>query len=129
MAGYHPSLQNLLRAMNNESRFRQKPVGPMGLHVRLLQPEWSSVIESWFAGALEAFVVTSKHDQNILTELLRRNQYRGDVFIGNGSHIDVSHQEPQDDVATILRVLEIDNDLVRNQLVVCLLYTSPSPRD
>jgi len=118
MAGYHPSLQNLLRAMNNESRFRQKPVGPMGLHVRLLQPEWSSVIESWFAGALEAFVVTSKHDQNILTELLRRNQYRGDVFIGNGSHIDVSHQEPQDDVATILRVLEIDNDLVRNQLVV-----------
>jgi len=118
MAGYHESLQHLLRAINNESRFKQKPVGPMGLHVRLLQPEWSSIIESWFAQALEAFVVTSKHDQNILTELMRRNKYRGDVFIGNGGRIDVSSQEPLDDVATILRVLEIDNDLVRNQLII-----------
>jgi len=72
MAAFHPQLSNLLRAINNEPGFRTKPVGPMAMHIRLLQPEWSSVIESWFATALDAFVVTNKQDQTLLTQLMRR---------------------------------------------------------
>lgn len=71
-AGYDRNLNTLLKAIRNETRFREKPVGPLGYHVRLKTPEWSSVLERTFGNALEAFVVTSKADQYILSELIKR---------------------------------------------------------
>ena len=50
MRGFHPNMPNLLKAINHETRFRQKPVGPLGLHVKLLKSEWSSIVESTFGG-------------------------------------------------------------------------------
>ena len=65
-------LQNLLRSINSESRFREKPVGPLGRHVKLLNPEWGYILEKQFGSVLNGFVVTSKADQSILTGLMRR---------------------------------------------------------
>lgn len=70
--GYDRNIETLLRAIRNETSFQTKPVGPLGYHVRLKQPEWSSILETTFGNALEAFVVTSKGDQKILSELTRR---------------------------------------------------------
>ena len=114
---FHPSLPQLLTAIANEQRFAQKPIGPVGKHVRLLKPEWSSIIEKSFGGSLESFIVTSKQDMDILLELRRRFGYdRGQVFIGN------NHQlipiEPDPGLLTVMRALQIDNELVRNQLIV-----------
>ena len=72
MAAFQHNVPNLLRAIQNEGRFREKPVGPMAMHIRLRKPEWSSIVESWLGGVLESFVVTSKYDQGILSELMRR---------------------------------------------------------
>jgi chromosome segregation ATPase len=66
------NLPKLLRAIEEERRFRETPVGPMGRHVKLLKPEWSSILESSFGASLNAFVVTSKADQTILSELMRK---------------------------------------------------------
>jgi len=70
--GYDRNIETLLRAIRNETSFQTKPVGPLGYHVRLKQPEWSSILETTFGNALEAFVVTSKADQKILSDLMRR---------------------------------------------------------
>ena len=67
---FHPSLPKLKAAIEREGRFKDKPVGPMGMHVRLLKPQWSSIIEKTFGGSLDYFVVTSAHDQKILKELM-----------------------------------------------------------
>jgi chromosome segregation ATPase len=66
------NLPKLLRAIDNERGFRERPVGPMGRHVKLLKPEWSSILETSSGNSLNAFVVTSKSDQVILSDLMRR---------------------------------------------------------
>lgn len=114
---YHPALPQLLRAINDERRFNQKPIGPLGKHVRLIKAEWSSILEKAFGGSLESFIVTSKRDMDTLLELRRRVNYdRGQVFIGN--NFQLNPIEPDQDLLTVMRALQIDNDLVRKQLIV-----------
>ena len=69
---FHNKLPALERAIRGETRFREQPVGPMGKHVQLLKPEWGSIIESVCGGNLDAWVVTSRHDQSILSDLQRK---------------------------------------------------------
>lgn len=70
---YKPSMHRLLSAIQNDSGFREKPVGPMGNHVRLLKPLWSNILEKSFGGTLETFIVTSKPDQLLLLRLMQQN--------------------------------------------------------
>jgi chromosome segregation ATPase len=67
---YPVQLDKLLRAIQNESRFREKPVGPLGRHIALLKPEWSSILESTSGNMLDGFAVTSKQDNDLLKDLM-----------------------------------------------------------
>jgi chromosome segregation ATPase len=118
MRGFQQSLSQLLRLINQDTRFREKPVGPLGRHVQLLQPKWSPILEQSFGASLNGFAVTSKNDQSILSELMRRVGYEGRIFIGNATSIDTSRHEPEVNLTTWLRVLRIDSDLVRNQMII-----------
>lgn len=69
---YKPSMSRLLNAIRQDDAFLQKPVGPLGNHVQLLKPVWSSILEKSFGGALEAFIVTSKQDQSRLSALMQK---------------------------------------------------------
>jgi len=65
-------LDRLMRAIEQEKRFQERPVGPMGRYVELIKPEWTHILEKSFGGSLNGFVVTSKPDQILLFELLKR---------------------------------------------------------
>jgi len=120
MEGYQRprELERLLQAIEREGRFHEKPVGPLGRHVKLLRPEWGRILEKNFGMALNAFVVTSRADQTILSELMRRCNWEMPVYIGKANRIDTSHNEPDPSLLTWMRALKIDNDLVRNQLII-----------
>ena len=114
---YNVHLPQLLQAIQKDDGFQNRPVGPMGHHVRLTKPEWSSILEKMFGSALEGFIVTSKADQSRLSVLARRASCPCPIFIGQANAISrLIEPDPQFD--TMLRVLEIDNELVRNQLVI-----------
>lgn len=117
-AAYVPHMEQLVRAVNAETRWRTKPVGPMGMHIKLLKPEWSSAIEKTFGGSLGSFVVTCLEDQRMLVQLAKRVNCPANILIGDPTPLDTSAGEPDPNLDTILRVLEIDNDLVRNQLII-----------
>jgi chromosome segregation ATPase len=117
-APFRQNMANLVRAVNNETRWRKKPVGPMGLHVKLLKPEWSSVIEKTFGGVLDSFVCTNKEDQTLLSLIMKRMGCPVQIYIGPDRPLDTAGKEPDEGLDTILRVLEIDNDMVRNQLII-----------
>lgn len=117
-SGYRPNMEKLVRAVNNETRWRSKPVGPMGKYVKLLKQEWSSQIERTFGGVLDSFVVTSKEDADRLTRLMKSVNCTPNVLIGSAQPLNVHGNEPPGDVLTILRVLDIDSDVVRNQLII-----------
>lgn len=71
-SGYHEKMPALLRALQQEKSFTVPPVGPIGNHITLLKPEWSSILENSLGGTLNSFIVTSKRDMNILTNVMQR---------------------------------------------------------
>lgn len=115
---YHKSIRQLMRLIDQETRFREKPVGPLGRHVTLLKPQWSSILEQSFGASLDGFAVTSRQDQAILSDLMKRADYHGRIFIGNAAPLDTSRHEPNPSFLTWMRTLKIDNDLVRNQMII-----------
>ncbi|KAL8735651.1 MAG: hypothetical protein Q9166_000820 [cf. Caloplaca sp. 2 TL-2023] len=68
---YHANLPRLRRAIQEERGFQQRPIGPIGYHVRLRKASWSSILEKSFGGTLNSFIVTSKPDQ-IDEDLVRK---------------------------------------------------------
>ncbi|KAI9680781.1 MAG: Structural maintenance of chromosomes protein 6 [Caeruleum heppii] len=115
---FHANMPRLLRAIREETGFRTQPVGPIGSHVRLLKPVWSSILEKSFGGTLSSFIVTSKSDQSVLTNIMRRVNCVCPILIGNDQPINTSQHEPDQRFDTTLRVLEIDNELVKRQLII-----------
>jgi chromosome segregation ATPase len=119
MAGFDSKMPRLLNMIRDDSGFREKPIGPIGLHIRLLKPIWSSVLERSLGSTLSGFIVTSKADQLRLSALVRKlNLDFCPVIIGNHQAVDTRGHEPDEEYDTVLRVLEIDNELVRSQLVI-----------
>jgi structural maintenance of chromosomes protein 6 len=90
----------------------------MGMHIRIKKPEWTSPIERTIGGNMEAFIVTCKQDQEIMSSIMNRVNCRAPIMIGNATPLDTTGKEPSEDIDTMLRVLQIDNDLVRNSLII-----------
>ena len=122
MTAYPNSMPRLLASIQRDGDFREKPVGPIGSHVRLLQPSWSSVLEKQFGGALDSFIVTCKEDQSRLASLMHscgwyfmnpffRNLTNAisicPILISNKTRLDTSDHEPDPMFDTWLRVLEV----------------------
>ena len=115
---FHPNMANLLQALQREKGFQERPIGPLGKHVQLLKPEWSQILEKVFGGSLNGFIVTSKRDEHLLSNVMRRNQCSVPVFIANKLPMDIEANQPDDRFQTILRALEIDNEMVKKQLII-----------
>lgn len=112
------NLQKLLRAIDNERRFREPPVGPMGRHVKLINSEWGYILEKQFGASLNAFVVTSRADQSTLSDLMRQCNWQAPIYIGKKDPIDTTQHEPDAQLLTWMRALKIENHLVRNQFII-----------
>ncbi|GFF26822.1 structural maintenance of chromosomes protein 6 [Aspergillus udagawae] len=116
--GFHERMPALLKEVEIERSFSRKPVGPIGNYVSLLKPEWSSILENALGTTLNSFIVTSRRDMNILSHIMQRVGCVCPIFIGSDGHIDTSEHEPEPHYDTALRILQIDNELVRRQLII-----------
>ena len=70
--GYPPNMPQLMKAIGLDTGFQDPPIGPVGRHVRLLKPLWSSILEKSFGQTLSAFIVTSKPDSDRLSAMMAR---------------------------------------------------------
>lgn len=118
-AGYDPKVRTLCAMIQRDWTGGQKPVGPLGRHITLLKPRWSNMIEAVLGQHLSGFIVTSKAEQARLSSMMQKIRLEHcPILIGRNNHIDTTGHEPDPQFDTILRVLEIDNDVVRRQLVI-----------
>lgn len=116
---YEAGVPRLLKMIAEENNFESKPIGPLGTHVQLLKPEWSAALEKTFGINLNAFIVSSKRDEKLLRGLMNRVNVRNcPVFIGGRQPLNIDGKEPDSEYDTILRVLKIDNQMVRDQLII-----------
>ncbi|KAL7790371.1 hypothetical protein V8C37DRAFT_185899 [Trichoderma ceciliae] len=118
--GYDQDVVRLSREVERDGGFESKPLGPLGVHITLRKPEWSSLLEKTLGDTLNAFVVKNKRDHSRLSSLIQRMGLKKQppIYIAYGGTIDTSAQEPDREFDTISRVLEFDNELVRSQLVI-----------
>lgn len=117
--GYEQPMQNLLRMIEQDAGFERKPVGPIGAHIQVSKPVWSPMLEKFIGENLNGFVVTNKRDQQRLSNMMNRLRItRSPILIGNPRPIDTSGAEPDSRFDTVLRILKIDDPLIRNQLII-----------
>ena len=134
-SAFPANLPRLLKAIQEDDGFRQRPVGPLGMHVRLTKPAWSSILEKSFGQSLDSFIVTSKEDQIRLSGLMQRiNWYVSipasssrkptdrssttPILISRSNPIDTQAHEPDRELETSLNVLEVRLALEHKKLLL-----------
>lgn len=118
-AGYDPKIQQLLKAIENDGGFSQKPIGPIGSLIQLTKPQWSAILENVLNAQLSGFIVTSRPDQQRLQSLINRLQMRSSPTIYIAPRTSLGDlREPDRNFSTVLRVLKIETPIVRDQLVI-----------
>ncbi|KAJ6256574.1 hypothetical protein Dda_8438 [Drechslerella dactyloides] len=115
LSAYGPNTQSLLQAIEGARWKAKKPIGPVGLLVKLKYQTWSPILEKQLSKALSGFVAFSLEDKDQLMNLMRDKRCDHSVFYSNPGSFRL--KEPADGYLTILRALEIDNEDVRRTLV------------
>ncbi|KAM0309422.1 hypothetical protein ACHAO8_009051 [Botrytis cinerea] len=119
MRGFDQRMPELLRRIQQDRGFLHKPVGPIGLHVKLRDPKWSDILEVSIGNTLNSFAVTNKADQARLQKIISSmGILRTQIYITNPQPIDITNNEPDQHFMTILRMLDIDSEIVRNTLII-----------
>jgi len=117
---YDPRIPNLIKAIEHDNGWNEKPIGPIGTHIQILKPSWSSILEKVLGGFLNDFIVTSLADEKRLRAHMHKlgiTRNTG-IVLANSRHIDTTGNEPDAQFETVLRILKFDNDIVRNQLII-----------
>lgn len=71
---YGQGIPNFLKAIDQERSWREKPIGPIGQHVKLKDRRYASCLESFFERTLNGFIVTSEQDRVLLSKLHRQHR-------------------------------------------------------
>lgn len=64
-------MPQLIRAINQDQNWKQRPIGPIGLHVKLNDREYGKMLESFFAHTLNGFVCVDNQDATRLRNYFR----------------------------------------------------------
>ncbi|KAK8130998.1 DNA repair rad18 [Apiospora sp. TS-2023a] len=119
LAGYEPQMAQLLKNISNDRGFQDQPIGPLGLHMKLKKPDWTFILEKVLNDPLNGFIVTNPHDQKRLIDHMRRLRMdKNAIYISKPGFSLNALREPDAGFETILRVLDIDDPRVRDQLVL-----------
>jgi len=120
--GYEAKVPELIRMIEKERGFEHKPIGPLGAHIQLLQPQWSAVLEATIGKNLNAFLVATKNDSKLLYSMMSRLNIRDCPVLLSNNRKPIPLEKLKDNkpegFVTILDVLKFDDDLVRDQLIM-----------
>ncbi|GAA5902360.1 hypothetical protein JCM6882_000510 [Rhodosporidiobolus microsporus] len=120
MTAFGPKTPQMLEAIRRETRWREQVIGPIGSHVKLKQPQYAKVIESFYGPSFNAYVATNDHDHALLKGIAQRLDLGKQIPIIRqvfDDSFDCSSGEPDPSILTIHRALTFDNELVRQVLI------------
>ncbi|KAJ2873693.1 Structural maintenance of chromosomes protein 6, partial [Coemansia asiatica] len=105
-------------ALIKKTKWRgMQPVGPIGDCIKLRDRRWAPVIETTLDKSLNAFLVDSHADRVTLDGIFRRVGCQSRIIICNTELFDYSAGEPSTEYLTMLRTLDISNEVVKRQLI------------
>ncbi|PVF98656.1 P-loop containing nucleoside triphosphate hydrolase protein [Serendipita vermifera] len=117
-AMYGDQMPEILRAIDNAQWRGQKPLGPLGLHVKLKDKRWANALRVGIGNLLGNFAVTDHADRNQLKKILdQRGAGRTGIIVAQPDIFDYSSGEPPSHLLTVLRVLDISHEWVTRLLI------------
>ena len=121
---YHSWMSDCLNDIQNDNRFNQKPIGPIGQYIRCMNAHWSYAVEKHLAPIMTAFICANLHDERILLELFSRytRDHRPQIYTRKFSDRvpDISgtlDRVRRANLLSIYQVLRIDNVTVECALI------------
>lgn len=79
LAAYTRNISAVVKDVDECERLRKwsgyKPVGPIGIHIKLNQKKYAHVIETILNKSMNAFVVQNQEDFRLLQGILRNRQW------------------------------------------------------
>ncbi|KAI1428915.1 hypothetical protein F5Y12DRAFT_582489 [Xylaria sp. FL1777] len=109
--------RQLLKLIEDDPSFAQKPIGPLGTYVQLTKTQWMPILDKYLGSSLSGFIVENKLDQVRLMNHMDRLRIQGcPVFIGKASLNNL--REPDVKFDTVLRVLKFDDKRVRDHMII-----------
>ncbi|KAI1857388.1 uncharacterized protein JN550_013206 [Neoarthrinium moseri] len=120
LAHFIPQTRQLSKLIAQDTGFSQRPIGPLGLHIQLLRPSWSAMVEKVVGDNLDAYIVANAKDRARLSNHFDRLgvSKQPTIFISHPGRSIKTLNEPDERFDTILRVLKFDDNRVRDQLVL-----------
>ncbi|GAB2233566.1 hypothetical protein Droror1_Dr00002792 [Drosera rotundifolia] len=113
----------LLRVIENHChKFRRPPIGPIGVHVQLVNGDaWSIAVENAIGRLLDSFIVTDYQDSRLLRQCGKEiNYHQLQIIVYDFSIprlVIPDDRVPRTGHPTILSILHSDNPTVMNVLV------------
>lgn len=107
-AAFGLTIQSLLRAIDEENGWHQKPIGPVGCFVSVKEEysRWADLINAFLQRALDSFVVCDEHDRRILANLMRSRRIQKGIIVRRFEKFNFTAVSAPDAV-TVLDTLEI----------------------
>lgn len=120
LSAFGPSMPALVRAIKQETNWRNPPVGPIGSFIQLKDEFWLNIVESILDKDLNGFCVTNDHDRTLLLKITRRHRCASFVPILRGADdpFDYSSGEPDPSLTSLLRLCDFSSDYVKRQLII-----------
>ncbi|KAJ2285527.1 Structural maintenance of chromosomes protein 6, partial [Coemansia sp. RSA 2706] len=117
MSAFGRGVKEALLAIRKTQWSGMEPIGPIGKHIKLRDPKWSLIIETTLDKALNSFLVESHADRIKLDKIFRQCGCQSRIIVCKTELFDYSEGEPDQEYMTILRALNIDNEIVKRQLI------------
>lgn len=121
---YMPELLDRIDRYHKQNKFKQKPVGPIGVCIKLKDAKWALAVESCLKNLVFAFCCDNHEDERILQQIMKascNNEERKPSIIVSKfcrKIYDVSRYcVRSDQYSSILQMLDIIDPVVANCLI------------
>ncbi|KAI0250769.1 hypothetical protein BJV78DRAFT_1127436, partial [Lactifluus subvellereus] len=118
LAPYGRDLQKVLERIGRTRWHGEKPLGPLGVYVKVKDRVWADLLRNVLGAHMGSFAVTDGRDVPILKGLLKESgNPNTTVFVSEVDLFDYSAGEPRAEYPTILRVVDVSNEYVLRILI------------
>ncbi|KAI0051110.1 P-loop containing nucleoside triphosphate hydrolase protein [Auriscalpium vulgare] len=96
----------------------QKPVGPLGVYVKVTDPKWAPLLRIVLGGLMSSFAVTDSRDLPALKKLLKDSgNHHCQIIVSEVDLFDYREGELDRQYLTILRAIECSDEYVLRVLI------------
>lgn len=117
LAAFGQGVSEALKMIERAQWRDMKPIGPIGSFLKLHDSKWNRIVETALDKQLNSFLVGSHADQVTLDGIFRRCRCQSRIVICKNELFDYSSGEPSSKYLTILRAMDVQNELVKRQFI------------